>query len=220
MAYPVFMRLFSFLLCIAALIGGWVMVSPAWAASVVYVIALGYDKAEVSINGSAARAMWVGEILSEGVRLRSVEDGAAVFEIDGKLWTLRPGQASYSQTTLQADARGQFFLTAQINGMPVKAVIDTGATSVTMNSEDANRLGIDYLRGQRVVTQTANGPSSAYLVALATVQVGEIVLTNVQGVVMESSNSQLPLVLIGMSFLREVDMQRSGNTMRLQRRYY
>ena len=194
-------------------------ISPACAASV-YVTALGFDKAEVIINGSAVRPLWVGETSPEGVKLRSVADGAAVFEIDGKLWTLRVGQASYSQTTLQADARGQFFLTAQINGNPIKAVIDTGATAVAMNSEDANRLGIDYLDGQRIIAQTANGSSSAYVVAFASVQVGDIVLTNVPGVVMEGGNAQLPLVLIGMSFLRQVDMQRSGNTMLLLKRHH
>ena len=213
------MWLFACCLRVTALMAALATISPACAASV-YVTALGFDKAEVIINGSAVRPLWVGETSPEGVKLRSVADGAAVFEIDGKLWTLRVGQASYSQTTLQADARGQFFLTAQINGNPIKAVIDTGATAVAMNSEDANRLGIDYLDGQRIIAQTANGSSSAYVVAFASVQVGDIVLTNVPGVVMEGGNAQLPLVLIGMSFLRQVDMQRSGNTMLLLKRHH
>ena len=51
-------------------------------------------------------------------------------------------------------------------------------------------------------------------------QVGEIVLTNVPGSVIEVGQRELPVVLIGMSFLRNVDMQRSGNTLLLQRRDY
>jgi aspartyl protease family protein len=121
---------------------------------------------------------------------------------------------------LRADAQGHFLLTAQVNGTPLPAIIDTGATSVSMNSEDAYRMGIDYTRGQRVVAQTASGSSTAYLVTLASVQVGEIVLTNVQGSVLEVGKKDLPVVLIGMSFLRNVDMQRSGDTMVLQRRDY
>ena len=147
-------------------------------------------------------------------------DGTAVFEIDGKLWTLRARQGTYSQASLQADPRGQFFFSAQVNGTPVAAVIDTGATTVSMNSEDASRLGIDYLLAPRVVVNTANGPATAYLVTLESVQVGEIVLRNVQGSIIEGGRTQLPLVLIGMSFLRQVDMQRSGNTMQLLKRYY
>ena len=204
---------------IAALFAACAFLGTAWAASV-YVKALGYDRADVMINGSEARLMWVGETSPEGVKLRSITDDAAVFEIRGRRWTLKPGQGTYSQTTLQADPNGQFFLMAQINGTPLPAIIDTGATSVAMNSEDANRLGIDYLRGRRVVAHTANGPATAYVVTLSTVQVGEILMKDVPGSVLEVRPKELPLVLIGMSFLRHVDMQRSGNTMMLQRRDY
>jgi aspartyl protease family protein len=204
---------------IAVFIAGCTFIGTAWAASV-YVKALGFDKVEVMINGAEARPMWVGETSAEGVMLRSVADDSAVFEIEGKLWTLKPGQGTYSQATLRADRHGQFFLTAQVNGTPLPAIIDTGATSVSMNSEDAYRMGIDYMRGQRVVAQTASGPSAAYLVTFSSVQVGEIVLTNVPGSVIEVGKKELPLVLIGMSFLRNVDMRRSGNTMLLQRSDY
>lgn len=204
---------------IAAFIAGCTCIGTAWAASV-YVTALEYGKADVMINGSEARPMWVGETSPEGVTLRSVLDDAAVFEVDGKLWTLKPGQGTYSQTTLHADARGQFFLTARVNGTPLPAIIDTGATSVAMNSEDAYHMGIDYLRGRRMLVQTASGSSTAYLVTFSSVQVGDIVLTNVPGSVIEVGKRELPLVLIGMSFLRNVDMRRSGSSMLLQRRDY
>jgi len=204
---------------LAALIAGCTLAVMAPAASV-YVKALGFDKAEVMINGAEARPMWVGETSPEGVKLRSVADNAAVFEVGGKLWSLQPGQGTYSEATLRADQHGQFFVTAQVNGTPLPAIIDTGATSVSMNSEDASRMGIDYLRGRRVVAQTASGSSTAYLVTFSSVQVGEITLANVPGSVIEVGKKELPLVLIGMSFLRNVDMQRSGNTLLLQRRDY
>jgi aspartyl protease family protein len=182
--------------------------------------ALGFDNAEVLINGSQSRPMWVGDTSPEGVLLRSVAEDTAVFEIAGKLWRLKPGQGTFSQTTLHANAQGMFFLTAQVNGAPLPALIDTGATSVAINSEDAYRLGINYLGGQRVTARTASGPATAYLVTFDSVQVGDIVLTNVPGSVIDVGKRELPLVLIGMSFLRTVDMQRSGNTMLLQRRDY
>jgi aspartyl protease family protein len=204
---------------LAALIAGATLMGTAPAASV-YVKALGFDKAEVMIDGAESRPMWVGETSPEGVKLRSVADNAAVFEVGGKLWTLQPGQGTYSEATLRADRYGQFFLTTQINGVALPAIIDTGATSVSINSEDASRMGIDYLRGRRVVAQTASGSSTAYLVTFSSVQVGGIVLTNVPGSVIEVGKRELPVVLIGMSFLRNVDMQRSGNTLLLQRRDY
>ncbi len=195
------------------------LIGNAFAASV-YVKALGYDNAEIVINESAPVVLWVGESSPEGVKLHSVEEGTAVFEIDGKRWTLKAKQGTYSQASLKADQRGQFFLMAKVNGTPLGSVIDTGATTVSMNSEDASRLGIDYLLAPRVVANTANGPVTAYRVTLESVQVGEIVLRNVQGAVIEGDRTVLPLVLIGMSFLRQVDMQRSGDTMQLLKRYY
>jgi len=204
---------------VAALIAACACVSSAWAATV-YLTALGFDKVDVRIDGSEPRTMWVGETSPEGVILRSVTEEAAVFEIAGRVWTLKPGQGTYSQTTLRADGHGQFFLNAQVNGAALPAIIDTGATAVVMNSEDANRLGIDYIRGRRAIAQTASGPATAYLVTFSTVQVGEIVLTDVPGSVIEASRRELPLVLIGMSFLRNVDMRRSGDTLLLERRHY
>jgi aspartyl protease family protein len=195
------------------------VIGNAFAASV-YVKALGYNNAEVVINESAPLVLWVGETSPEGVKLQSVEEGTAVFEIDGRHWTLKARQGTYSQASLKADQHGQFFFMAKVNGTPVAAVIDTGATSVSMNSEEASRLGIDYLLAPRAVVNTANGPATAYQVTLESVQVGEIVLRNVQGSIIEGGRAQLPLVLIGMSFLREVDMQRSGDKMQLLKRYY
>jgi aspartyl protease family protein len=212
-------KLMRYWVHIAVFITGCIFNGTAWAASV-FVKALEYDNADVIINGSEARRMWVGETSPEGVVLRSVADGAGLFETEGKLWTLKAGQGTYSQATLRSDPHGQFLLMAQVNGTPLPALIDTGATSVAMNSEDAYHLGIDYMRGKRVVARTASGPSVAYLVTFSSVQVGDIVLTNVPGSVIEVGKKELPLVLIGMSFLRNVDMRRSGNTMLLQRRDY
>jgi predicted aspartyl protease len=56
--------------------------------------------------------------------------------------------------------------------------------------------------------------------AQTAVQVGDILLTNVEGKVLDAGVQQLPFVLIGMSFLRQVEMRRSGDTMTLQRAHY
>lgn len=188
-------------------------------AASVRVMALHHDRAEVQINGESVRTLWVGETAPEGVTLRAVEQDTALIEADGKLWRLQSGQSTFAQSTLKANTRGMFVLLARVNGAALPALIDTGATSVAINSEDASRLGIDYWRGERITTQTANGPAAAYRVTLASVQVGDIALANVQGVVIEGGRASLPLVLIGMSFLREVDMLRSGDTLVLQRRH-
>jgi len=181
---------------------------------------LTFNRAEIVVNGGEARSIWTGDTTPEGVKLRSIAEDTAVFEIDGKVWKLRPGQGTYSQAALRANSSGQFFVTARVNDAPFPAVIDTGATSVAMNSEDAQRLGVDYLQGRRIAVQTANGAQTAYLVKFASVQVGDIVLTDVVGAVLDVRKEELPVVLIGMSFLSKVDMRRSGDTMLLQRADY
>jgi aspartyl protease family protein len=204
---------------VAAFIAG-IACAGAAGATTVYLKALELGRADVIIDGGEARTLWAGDTSPEGVKLRSVAEDAAVFEIAGRVWTLKPGQGTYSQALLRADGHGQFFVTARVNDAPLRAIIDTGATAVTLNSEDASRLGIDYLRGDRIVALTASGPAAAYRVRLASVRVGDIVLTDVPGSVVEVGSRELPLVLIGMSFLREIDMRRSGDTLLLQRRDY
>jgi aspartyl protease family protein len=96
-------------------------------------------------------------------------------------------------------------------------MIDTGASGVLVNWNQALQMGIDPRQGQRVLTQTANGRAYVYAVTFARVQVGDIVLANVPGAVTEGGVDKLPVVLIGMSFLRHVEMRRSGDTMTLSR---
>ena len=65
--------------------------------------------------------------------------------------------------------------------------------------------------------QTAAGPRRALRARLANVQLGDILLQNVEATISESND--LPIVLLGMSFLNQLDMQRSGRTLILTRRY-
>jgi aspartyl protease family protein len=88
---------------------------------------------------------------------------------------------------------------------------------VALNMAHAQRMGIDLRSAKRIVSLTANGPSPAYEVTLASVQVGDIVLQNVRGTVVEGGDRTLPIVLIGMSFLQHVEMRRSGAVMTLTR---
>ena len=190
--------------------------AEAWATNV-YVTSVAHNQVQVIVNGSMLRTLRVGESSPEGVRLLEIRGNAAVMEVDGRPVALGLGQATQLQTTLQADRYGQFTTQAFVNGVQVPAVIDTGATHVALNMTQASRMGIDLRGAKRVISHTANGPSPAYAVTLASVQVGDIVLRNVPGSVVEGGERTLPIVLIGMSFLQHVDMRRSGAVMTLTR---
>lgn len=189
---------------------------PARATSL-YVVSVGIRDVQVVINGQGARSLQLGELSPEGVKLTGIDNGAALLEVNGRAISLRPGQSTASRIVLLADSQGHFVTNARINGIPVPALIDTGATYVTLSAADAQRTGLDYLRGTRSVSQTANGPIMVYVVNLAHVQVGDIALANVPGLVMEEGAGQRMPVLIGMSFLRHVEMRQAGNTLVLQR---
>jgi aspartyl protease family protein len=190
--------------------------AEAWATNV-YVTSVTHNQVQVIVNGSTLRALRVGEASPEGVRLLEIRGSAALMEVDGRAVSLGIGQATQLQTTLQADRYGQFTTQALVNGVQVPAVIDTGATHVALNMTQASRMGIDLRGAKRIVSHTANGPSPAYAVTLSSVQVGDIVLRNVPGTVVEGGERTLPIVLIGMSFLQHVDMRRSGAVMTLTR---
>ena len=189
---------------------------PAWGTTV-YVTSVGASAVQLIVNGSNVRSLQIGEVSPEGVKLADIRDGAAILEVDGRTMSMRIGQSTVTQTVLTADGQGHFVTTARINGVAVRAIIDTGATFVSLNVADAQRMGIDYLRGKPGTSQTANGPVTAYVVNLAHVQVGDIAFANVAGSVSVNATAQQTPTLIGMSFLRHVEMRRSGNTMTLTR---
>ena len=109
-------------------------------------------------------------------------------------------------------------MTGSINGHHTVFMVDTGATSVAMNANQARRMGIDYqLIGTPIRATTASGAVDGYRVSLARVKVGEIELTNVQGVVLDGA---YPLdVLLGMSWLSRVRMDERDNLLMLERKF-
>jgi aspartyl protease family protein len=191
----------------------------------VSVIGLFPGKAVVVIDGGPPRVLSVGRKTAEGVTLLSTDSDSATFTINEQKKTLKIGQhhsgpapASGSQSvTLTADPRGHFVVDGQINGGPVRFLVDTGATSIALSSSDATRLGIDYRSGQPGLMGTANGTATAYRVRLDSVRVGDIVVNNVEGAVLDGN--QMPFVLLGMSFLNRMEMRRQGQTMVLTRRF-
>jgi len=194
-------------------------------AAEISIVGVTEKKALLVIDGGKPIWLAVGES-SGGVKLIDIDGDAAIIESDNKRETVRMGQnarlagdtaSGAESATLTADNVGQFFTDGAINGIAVRFLIDTGASFVTMNASDAKRLGIDYLSGQRTMMATANGNAVAYIVTLDEVRVGDITINNVHGIV--HSGDELPIMLLGMSFLNRMEMQRNGETMVLTKRF-
>src|SRR5438105_5297864 len=147
----------SFISALAGVALGLFVEAAAWAQSV-FVASLSSSQAQIVINGTAARALWIGETSPEGVTLSDIRNGLASFEAGGRRFTLGLGQSSVAETVLRASSSGHFFADAALNGVTFPAVIDTGATLVVLNWDQAERMGIDLRQSQRVRTNTAHGP--------------------------------------------------------------
>ncbi|HZN48696.1 MAG TPA: retropepsin-like aspartic protease, partial [Ramlibacter sp.] len=95
-------------------------------------------------------------------------------------------------------------------------VVDTGATSVALSVQDAERLGIDYKKGQPGRSSTANGTVNVYFVKLASVRIGDVEVYDVDGTVVPAG---MPYILLGNSFLTRFQMTRQNDQMVLERRF-
>jgi aspartyl protease family protein len=191
----------------------------------VNVIGLFPGKAVVVIDGGAPRTLSAGQRTAEGVVLISADSKSAILEVDGKRRVMELGQHAESaaltgarqSVTLAADGNGHFTAEGQVNGSRIRFLVDTGATLVTLPAADAQRLGIDYRRGQSAVSQTANGRILVYRVRLDSVAVGSMTLTAVDAVVHDSPG--LDIALLGMSFLNRTEMHREAGSLTLTKRY-
>lgn len=182
-------------------------------------------KAVLVIDGGAPRTLAPGARSPEGVKLLSVEGDRAWVDIDGRRVQLRIGENVASQRSaetsasvihLNADQQGHFSADGSINGVPMKFLLDTGATVIAMDRNQARRAGIDLSRAEAMRVQTANGVVRAWRVRLASVKLGSVTQANVEAAVMDA---EMPQVLLGMSFLNRMDMQRNGQVMTLRQRF-
>jgi aspartyl protease family protein len=197
--------------------------TPAAAgAADVAVVGLFPGKAVLVIDGSGPFTVAVGA--SRGpVRVVDVDEGGAVLDIDGQRHRLAVGAgrlrvdpAASNRIAIAPDSRGHYFAQGSVNGAPVRFLVDTGATAVTIPAEAARRAGIDASRGQPVVVSTANGRVMGRRVRLDQVALGTLVLHQVDAIVQEGLGD---VALLGMTFLNRTDLRREGDRLVLTRRY-
>lgn len=200
--------------------------SPVAADTQINVVGLFSSKAILSINGGKPGIYSSGQTTPEGVRVLEADSGKVVLEVDGKRRELGMGQGisiggganSATQTaTLYGNNDGHFLGEGYINGTPFKFLVDTGATTVAMSSAEARRLGLNYVNGQVGTASTASGVVKVYRVSLSTVKIGGIQLYQVDAIVLEGNSP--PIVLLGMTVLNRVQMERDGLVMTLTKKY-
>jgi aspartyl protease family protein len=192
------------------------------------------DRALLVIDG-APRTLALGQE-AQGVKLLMLDGENATVMIRNQRLSLRmgaqpasvgaaPATAEASGTVardsgqrivLGAGSDGHFQVNGSIGGQPVRFLVDTGASAVSMSQQEADRLGLNWRAGKRVSMQTANGIAPAWRLNIDRVRIGEVEVHQVDTVV---SAQDMPVVLLGNSFLSRFRMQRDGEQMVLERRY-
>jgi len=111
---------------------------------------------------------------------------------------------------------GHYYLTLQVDGTPVKFVVDTGATDIVLSRQDAARAGIslnDLVYSG--VAGTANGTVRTARVKADTLALGPLVDRNVPVWVNEGA---MNTSLLGMAYLQRFSrLEITGGTLVLER---
>jgi aspartyl protease family protein len=141
-------------------------------------------------------------------------------EPDADAGPLRAAAAPRESVTIPADGRGFYQVLAQVNGVPVRAVVDTGASAIYLGRAQAAALGlgIDTARARRAEMSTFRGPRTIWVLKLDRVQVGGLVARDVDAWVVEEGDEGPPQPLLGMSFLQRFEVKVGGGAMTLRER--
>ncbi len=191
------------------------------------------DRAVFIVDGKR-ELLAVGESSTRGFTLVSLTTTSAVIELNGERSLIHMGArtsadggspegSAYStapprpEVKILPDRRGMYYVRGRINGVTVKFLVDTGATTIALNAGMAKRLGIDYLEGESRLASTASGVVTGYVVNLSSVEVGTVSVPNVEAMVMDGG---FPAdILLGNSFLEKLEMVRNGKVMTLRRKW-
>jgi len=113
-----------------------------------------------------------------------------------------PTQTAANEMVISASEGGGFHVYGAVNGVPIRFLVDTGASSIVLSPADAKKLGLDLatLNFNRPY-ETANGIGYGASAEVDELTVGHIRLTHVpvsiNGAPMSSS-------LLGMTFLNRM----------------
>ncbi len=119
----------------------------------------------------------------------------------------RVSGSGVAEVVLVQNRAGHYVASGKINGLPVTFLLDTGATDVAVSTELAARLKLP--RGAVFSSRTANGTVRSIRTHLDQVQLGPIKIKNVAASILPAMLEDE--VLLGMSFLRQLELVQRGD---------
>lgn len=122
--------------------------------------------------------------------------------------------SSPGEIMLTREPNGHFYADVQINGSPIRVLVDTGASGIALSRDDARRAGLAVSAGMfNVVGEGANGDVHGEFVKLDRVSLGSKTVEGASAVVLDAGDQSL----LGQSFLSKFDaVEIRGDTMVLR----
>ncbi len=104
--------------------------------------------------------------------------------------------------TLHRQSDGHFYASAYVDGVPVRMMVDTGASVIALTGSDAAAIGIQWDESQvSHIGQGANGAVYGVNTRLDEVDIGGITRRNVSAVIIPRG---LGVSLLGQSYLSQI----------------
>jgi aspartyl protease family protein len=156
--------------------------------------------------GQKARhaAIWVAiiAVLAVGVTYRDELAGIGQ-RVRAEFSSSYPVATGARELVVTQAEDGGYYVMGQVNGQPVRFLVDTGASEIVLSPADARRLGVDIdaLTFDHAA-ETANGIGYAAPFTADSLAVGSIRFDNVP---MAINQAPMRNSLLGMSFLKRLD---------------
>lgn len=120
--------------------------------------------------------------------------------------------AGNREVVLIRNPYGHYVATGKINGYPVTFLLDTGASDIAIPASTAQKLHL--VPGPQIRVQTANGVALARRTFVKSISLGGITLHNLPATIL--SNDGVNEVLLGMSFLKQLELIQKGETLTIK----
>lgn len=150
-----------------------------------------------------AAGLWalIVAVVALGTAYR-VELGAIGERVLGELLPYKGTVLGANEISFPAGTDGHFRVEALVDGMPIRFLVDTGASSIVLSPSDARRIGFDpsTLRFTGFA-ETANGTVRTASVRLGAIEIGPIQLRDLPASVNQAA---MRGSLLGMNFLERL----------------
>jgi aspartyl protease family protein len=158
----------------------------------------------------AAFLIGAGTLMGQMAEKMTATTPALAMASSQKSASAATADAGSRSLTLPRDGRGHFLTDGRIEGQRIDFMVDTGASVIALNETSAARFGLRPTPGDyRMTVKTANGTIKAAPTRLAMVDIGGLIVRDVDAMVLP--DEALSENLLGLSFLSKLKRYEYAN---------